>query len=323
MPTSPDVTFTVFTPTYNRRHTLHRAYHSLAAQTCRDFEWLIIDDGSEDGTEALVKAWQKENRLLLRYLRRPHRGAHHAHQACLDEARGQFIIKLDSDDACHPEALATLHRHWLSIPPAQRPAFAGVTALCEDENRRLVGSPFPRSPLDCTAAELDYLHRVRGEKWGFVRADVLRRFPYPLDVPGHFIPESYIWSQVSRHYRTRHVNDRLRIYWTDAPSLVHGRPDPRRNAAGHRLMFQMVLNNEAAWFLRAPLRLLRTAAQFSRFAAHSGHSPRRQWQSLTGTGPRLLWLSALPLAALLLLRDAWRGRQKITPASLRKGLPAV
>lgn len=310
----PSTVFTVFTPTFNRRHTLHRAYESLAAQTFRDFEWLIVDDGSEDSTGELVRSWMQEERVPIRYLHRPHRGAHHAHMTCLEEARGELIIKLDSDDGCTPDALARLHHHWLSIPASERGRFAGVTALCQDENGALVGGVFPSSPLDCTAAELEYRHRVRGEKWGCVRADVLRRFPYPENVPGNFIPESYIWSQVSCHYLTRHVNEVLRVYWMDAPSLVHGPSDPRRNAAGHRLMFQMVLNNEAGWFARAPLRLLRAAAQFARFSWLSGRGLARQWRDLQSAGARLLWLAALPAAAGLLARDAWHSRPKATPA---------
>ena len=50
--------FTVYTPTYNRAHTLHRCYESLKVQTFRDFEWLIVDDGSTDGTAELVAGWQ-------------------------------------------------------------------------------------------------------------------------------------------------------------------------------------------------------------------------------------------------------------------------
>jgi len=313
----PTTTFTVFTPTYNRRHTLHRAYQSLEAQTCRDFEWLIVDDGSDDGTEDLVKQWQREGRVPIRYIRQPHGGAHRAHQTCLEEARGELVIKLDSDDGCASAALERLKHHWLAIPDLDRPRFAGVTALCLDELGHLVGDTFPASPLDCTAADLEYVHKVRGEKWGCVRADVLRQFPFPDDVPGNFIPESYIWVQISRHYLTRHVNEVLRVYWTDAPSLVHGRPDPKRNAVGHRLMFQMVLNHEARYFTRAPARLLRAAAQYTRFAFHSGHGLRLQWQNLSSTPARLLWLAALPAAAALVLRDRLRYSPAKTPASLK------
>lgn len=308
MSSCPTLTFTVFTPTYNRKHTLHRAYHSLAAQSCRDFEWLIVDDGSEDGTEELVKHWQREGLVPIRYFRQPHGGAHRAHQTCLAEARGELVIKLDSDDGCAAVSLERFKQHWLAIPDAERTRYAGVTALCLDERGRLVGDTFPASPLDCTAAALEYVHKVRGEKWGCVRADVLRQFPFPADVPGNFIPESYIWVQISQHFLTRHVNDVLRVYWMDAPSLVHGKPNPKRNAFGHRLMFQMVLNHEVGYFRRAPLRLLRAAAQYTRFASHSGSGPLRQWQELTRWSARLLWLVTLPLASFLLARDRLRQR---------------
>ena len=85
--------------------------------------------------------------------------------------------------------------------------------------------------------------------------------------------------------------------------MPHGRHDPRINAAGHRLMFQMVLNLEARWFRHAPLRLLRAAAQYVRFSLLSGVDLPGQWRALRSAGPRLLWLAAAPLGYALWLRD--------------------
>lgn len=61
-------TLTIFTPTYNRAHTLKRTYESLCRQTCNDFEWLIIDDGSTDNTKGLVNTWIADNVLSIRYI---------------------------------------------------------------------------------------------------------------------------------------------------------------------------------------------------------------------------------------------------------------
>ena len=55
---------TVFTPAYNRRHTIGRTYESLCRQTCKDFEWLIIDDGSTDKTKELCQSWIMEETIL-------------------------------------------------------------------------------------------------------------------------------------------------------------------------------------------------------------------------------------------------------------------
>lgn len=298
--------FTVFTPTYNRAHTLHRVFDSLQVQTCRDFEWLVVDDGSTDDTPALMARYQQEATFTMRYVREPHRGAFHVHNVALGQAQGQLIIKLDSDDGCLPHALERLQHHWENIPADARGKFSGVTGLCQDQNGQLVGNRFPATPLDCSAAELEYRHKVRGEKWGFLRLEVLRQFPYPENVSGHYIPESYIWCQVSQRYLTRHVNEELRIYWTDAPSLVHGRVNPRTNAEGHRLMFQMVLDCESGWFFTAPLRLMRAAVQYSRFAFLTGVGVMQQFRTLTSTGGRLLWLAGLPLGFMLWLRDCRR-----------------
>ncbi len=295
--------FTVYTPTFNRAHTLHRVFESLQAQTCRDFEWLVIDDGSTDGTAELMARYQTEVGFPVRYLQEPHRGAHHVHNLSLRESHGELWLKLDSDDGCLPDALERLQHHWENIPAAERAAFSGVTGLCRDQDGQLVGMRFPCDPLDCTAAELEYRHKVSGEKWGFLRLNVLRQFPYPSDVPGNFIPESFIWCQISRHYMTRHINEELRIYWMDAPSLVHGRSNPRTNAAGHSLMFKMVLDLESGWFFIAPLRLLRAATQYSRFAWLSGVGLMRQFRELKSAGGRLLWLLTLPSGWGMWLRD--------------------
>ena len=96
-------TFTVFTPTCNRCATLPRVYASLAAQTFRDFEWLIVDDGSTDCTAALVDKWTAQADFPIRYLRQENRGKHIASNRAVREARGELFLVLDSDDACVPQ----------------------------------------------------------------------------------------------------------------------------------------------------------------------------------------------------------------------------
>ena len=85
-------------------------------------------------------------------------------------------------------------------------------------------------------------------------------------------------------------------------------------------MFQMVLNHEANYFTRAPSRLLRAAAQYTRFASHSGMGLRSQWQNLTSALARLLWLITLPLAGALIARDASRQHHPLTPLTPNRGV---
>ena len=118
--TAAAYTFTVFTATYNRAHTLHRVWESLCVQTFRDFEWLIIDDGSTDGTEAIVRAWQAEADFDIRYMWKPNEGKHTAYNVAIQCAQGRFFIPFDSDDECVPDALERLNAIWESIPQERR-----------------------------------------------------------------------------------------------------------------------------------------------------------------------------------------------------------
>ena len=65
---------TVFTPSYNRASTLPQCYAALLRQTCQDFEWLIVDDGSSDNTRELVHGWQKDNKIAIRYIYQENQG---------------------------------------------------------------------------------------------------------------------------------------------------------------------------------------------------------------------------------------------------------
>jgi hypothetical protein len=291
-------TFTVFTPTYNRAHTLHRVYDSLRAQTERDFEWLVVDDGSTDGTDGLVASWQQEAPFPIRYFLEPHGGKHHAFARGITLARGELFFTIDSDDAFVPTALARYRHHWESIPEAVRPGFSAVTALTADEHGRLIGTRFPRDPTDATAMEIRWRYKVRGDKAGFQRTSVLRDVRVP-DLPGYtgLVPESLVWNQIARRYKERFVNEVLQIKWLGDPGERLSTPaaDPARIAPGVMLAYEQMLGEDVRWARYAPLEFLAEAARYSRLAFHGGRSLRQQWRAITSPVGRLLWLLALPV----------------------------
>ena len=83
---------TVFTPTYNRAYILPQCYEAMKRQTEQDFVWLVVDDGSSDGTEELVKGWmQEEHGFTLRYVRQENKGMHGAHNLAYENIIGGFI----------------------------------------------------------------------------------------------------------------------------------------------------------------------------------------------------------------------------------------
>lgn len=211
--------FTVFTPTYNRAHTLGRVYQSLLAQTFTDFEWLIVDDGSSDGTKELVSGFISEGRISIRYIQQPNGGKHVAFNRGVFEARGELFLPFDSDDSCMPIALERFRAHWLEIPELERTNFSGVTCLCKNEKGDFVGGMLPAPILDGHPYEVTSHYRLKGEKWGFHSTEILREYPFPEFDGERFVPESLIWNRIGRSYKIRFINEALRYYFNSPDGL--------------------------------------------------------------------------------------------------------
>jgi glycosyltransferase involved in cell wall biosynthesis len=208
------IRFTILTATFNRAHTLSRVFHSLSAQTFTDFEWLIVDDASTDGTQDLVATWKAF--FPIRYIRIPHRGKHGAINAGVAVAAGEFIVIFDDDDACEAAALSRFDYHWRQIPnPAE---FSTLSVLCRDPDGNICGKPFPSSPVDATNLRELMLFSGNAERWAMVRTDVLRQFPYPEGEP--YVMEGLVWNRMMKHYKVRLVNEPLRILYPTPGSIT-------------------------------------------------------------------------------------------------------
>jgi glycosyltransferase involved in cell wall biosynthesis len=291
--------FTVFTPTYNRRHTLSGVYNSLKAQTCQDFEWAIVDDGSSDGTAELVQEWQSAAPFPIRYAYQQNSGKHVAWNRGVNMARGEMFVILDSDDTCVPHALERFREAWLEIPEADRGRYSTVTALCAHPAGRMVGSAFPAAVVDAHTAVAQITIRGRGERWGMNRTDLLRRYLFPVYEGERFIPEAIVWNRLARGYSTRFVNEPLRIYepridGLSATMLRIRVCSPQGTAITYRELAELDL----------PLALrARAAVNCVRFSRHAHQSPI---MSVTTLGTAVWLALAWPAGVAMYLRDRSR-----------------
>jgi glycosyltransferase involved in cell wall biosynthesis len=322
-----DYRFTVFTPTFDRAHFLPRVYESLKRQTFRDFEWLIVDDGSADGTRELVAGWMGENPFPIRYFWQPNSGKHVAFNRAAREARGELLLGVDSDDECLPHALERMAKHWADIqalPPAESATFDSVTALCQDQHGKLISTPLPHDVVDSTSSEMKYRYHSKGDRWGFHRTAVFREFPFP-ELPGHtFVPESLVWFAMGRKYRTRYVNETLLVVWLhDAARLTTAGVNPAI-APGQALFRREELNTNLRYFRYAPIELTKTAIQYTRYSLHAGDAVRTQRRQLASPAARALWFATAPLGWLFYRRDLRRAtipvaRTAPAPTAIRQG----
>ena len=136
---------TIFTPAYNRAHTLIRTYDSLCAQDCKDFIWLIIDDGSIDNTASLVKSWSsKENGFKIQYIYKENGGMHTAHNTAYENIHTELNVCIDSDDRLALGAVKKIKNTWEKVKDK---GYAGLIALDSDFSGNIIGKGFPEGCL--------------------------------------------------------------------------------------------------------------------------------------------------------------------------------
>lgn len=310
---SSGVRFTVFTPTYNRRHLLSRVIESLERQTMRDFEWVVVDDGSTDGSAAFLQEFASTAPFPVRLvLSKENRGKHVAWNAAVREAAGELFVIADSDDSFAPESLEVFWNTWAGIPDEQRARFSGITVLCKNaESGAIVGDRFPESPFDSDQLKLHFEQRIRGEKWGCVRTDLLREIPFP-ELPGSHFAENYVWFRLARQHRVRCINKALRIFFDDGRSdrLTRERRasiPASRFEAGY-LWGSVHLNENVDYLWRAPRELIVTTANLARCGRILRKPAMETCALLQRVSLRILFWVLYPLAILLYERDRTQGR---------------
>ncbi|MBQ7482165.1 MAG: glycosyltransferase family 2 protein [Lachnospiraceae bacterium] len=225
---------TIFTPTYNRKELLKRAYESLKAQTCKDFCWLIVDDGSTDDTASAVEEWGREGIIPIEYLYFENGGKMRAHNRGVENCRTEWFLCLDSDDRLVPDAVEEILRFADSLDvskptgspdtmaggreegiladsldvskPTGSPdtavggSIAGIIAhKGRSDTELLSGVGFPKGVERSTLYGL-YLKGFKGETTLVFRTDVLRRYPFPEIEGEKYVPEDYIYDKIDAEY---------------------------------------------------------------------------------------------------------------------------
>lgn len=198
---------TVFTPTYNRAHTLPLLYESLIAQTYPNFEWLIIDDGSYDNTEELIQNYIRENKITIRYLKQPNGGKHRAINRGVKLAKGDYFYIVDSDDRLPRESLYLINHFIRQI--AKKPDFAGVCgSRCYPDNKK-IGGEVNYEILDTDPVTFREKYRIKGDMAEVWRTDILRQYPFPEFENERFLSEGVVWSRIAQKYKLRYFNKNI------------------------------------------------------------------------------------------------------------------
>ena len=183
---------TVFTPTYNRAYTLSKLYESLTRQTVRDFEWLIVDDGSTDSTSELVKRWALDEMIDIRYIRKENGGKSSAHNVGAKEARGELFICVDSDDYLANSAVEIIRNAW-AVADADN---VGVVAYKALNNGKSVTDIKNKSVISFTLKDGYDAYGLTGDTALVFKTEAARRFEFPSFEGETFVPEGYLYDKI-------------------------------------------------------------------------------------------------------------------------------
>lgn len=195
---------TIFTPTYNRGHLLYEAFKSLCNQTCKEFEWLIVDDGSTDDTEEVVQSFLGKNCINVRYYKKENGGKHTAINYGVRKAEGELFWILDSDDSLPVDAVERVMGY---VEQMKEIDAAGICGYMAHHNGKIIGNPVVREPCAVSSLQMRYEMNLTGDMMEVFLTSVLREFPFPEFDGERFCPEILVWYRIAQKYKLLLIPD--------------------------------------------------------------------------------------------------------------------
>ncbi len=201
---------TVFTPTYNRGYIIKSLYESLKRQAFRDFEWIVINDGSTDDTDDIF-----DNEILpddhffnITYVRTMNGGKHRAVNKGIALSKGELFFIVDSDDYLTDDSLEIIDKVERTISPQEKHKFAGVCGLKAYNLKDITGTTYSGNGfLDITSLERS-TYRIEGDKAEVFYTDILKKYPFPEFEGEKFLTECVVWDKIAFDgYKLRFFND--------------------------------------------------------------------------------------------------------------------
>ena len=293
----------VITPTYNRANVLKRVYDSLVAQTYKNFEWIVIDDGSEDNTKEVIEEYIKQGIIDIIYFHQTNNGKHIAVNKGVELASGEFILIADSDDSFISTSFEILVEAWNAIPKDEQKKFRGITCKCYNpESGEAIGREIPNGHIDLYGLDATYKNKLNFEMWGMNRTDLMRKFPFPNIRGGKesglvFFPETVIWDNMGRIYKARYINDALRAYYLDQDNATTKKST--RRSRENIFLWEHLINDVLDYFIYNPKRFVKAFVGISMDGLLNGESYVHIVRRVKGIAKKIIVTMFFPVGLVL------------------------
>lgn len=195
---------TIFTPAFNRAYCLHHCYESLKRQTCKDFIWLVIDDGSTDNTKELIETWQEEGKVEINYCWQKNQGMHGAHNTAYEKTDTELNVCIDSDDYMPDDAVEKILAFWAAHGNEK---VSGMVGLDADKDNQILGTTLPKHLKQASLFDLYYKHGVTGDKKLVYRTALTKKYPYPIFENEKYVGLAYKYYMLDKDYELLLMNE--------------------------------------------------------------------------------------------------------------------
>ena len=235
---------TIFTPTFNRQPLLPRLYESLKSQTNKDFIWMVIDDGSTDETEEVVKKFRAENEIEILYFYKENEGMHSAHNVAYEKITTPWNTCIDSDDQMHVNAVEIINREIEKVTDER---CYGLVGLDADLDGNILGQKIPAFLSEIKMMELASVHGITGDKKLVYKTLIMKSLPpYPIFKGEKLVPLSYKSLEAeNRNFYLQPLNEILcLVEYQDDGSTKNMLQQYRRNPRGFAFVRRAKLNAE-------------------------------------------------------------------------------
>lgn len=185
-------------------------YRSIAAQNCKDFEWLIVDDGSTDKTRNIVTQWSNNSDFQIRYIYKTNGGKHTALNVGIQTIDSDLTFIVDSDDALTQDAIETILRYHRRYGNDSR--LCGYTFLRRFLDGKINGKSF--MPNEMIANYIDArinANDIMADKAEVFFTRCLKEFPFPEYPNEKFLGEDLVWIRMARKYDMVHINKAIYV----------------------------------------------------------------------------------------------------------------
>lgn len=189
---------TIFTPTYNRAHLLTRLYNSLVQQNNKNFEWLIVDDGSTDNTKELVETFIAQDIIKIRYYIQTNGGKHTAINKGIDGAKGELFFIVDSDDFLPANSIQRITYFYEKIESED--SIAGIVGKKLIINDNVDNIKFDQYEFKSSFFDIRYKYNYKGDMAEVIKTSVIKEFLFPVFENEKFCTEAVVWNRISQNY---------------------------------------------------------------------------------------------------------------------------